>query len=749
MPRKASGVDTNRPAARLNTGQLVKSYWSFVNKSDVAGLEVLLARHGHSLDMDSRLPAAMQATGLHVAVQKNNAAMVALLLQHGVHVNAQNKVGSTALHLACKQGNIDVLQLLIDADADFGILDASNRAPCEFAAWQIMVDAIVKPLQEQVAALQASEHNSRTLHERLDVETARLHAEAHATEMAVEDVTSQRLEEWMAFRAKCQMQDDRRGHLVLAKRTLQRLDDDIRTQRSIGNDLHAELEEALFRYQYAIAQADAAKALLEREVESVAQMHRVKDDHTTEYNGKLGVVDAMLQCPNDEDVQVWGAYMACCMTEDASATNSMPWRLVNQRIFPALRDAMERFPLCAILQEHAINAVRQICVAQPPAIDQCMHHKFVENIQAAARRFHDNVPFLSLCVGALRAILSPFAPGQRSAIQIKHTAKFASDHNEYLVRLFVRAKTERMPSPSVVEDLCCVLFVLAKYNCRHLFLDDECVGLETALFFLVHPNRPGECMARSLLGIVSLLSIADSKTPELAPLPPCYTSFGLAKITPLLQAYAGNPDIVLWGIRLLRNLAVRDAVARDQVNRSGIERILSGMATHRGAPAMRVSILELIHAAFTTNYSRFQQVEELSTMVLQCMLVCFLDHEDNLSVQEWALKNMVVAAQHASNLEFLMESKDVIGPSLVVLLHQAANRMAAHPAATVGDSIMVWGLRFVVAMWQYDRVRDPVDFSLRAKSSGVVMLLASIETLDERIQNLINVVRCMLCDGAS
>ncbi|ETV98063.1 hypothetical protein H310_09352 [Aphanomyces invadans] len=85
-----------------------------------------------------------------------------------------------------------------------------------------------------------------------------------------------------------------------------------------GNDLHAELEEALFRYQYAIAQADAAKALLEREVESVAQMHRVKDDHTTEYNGKLGVVDAMLQCPNDEDVQVWGAYMACCMTEAAT-----------------------------------------------------------------------------------------------------------------------------------------------------------------------------------------------------------------------------------------------------------------------------------------------------------------------------------------------------------------------------------------------------------------------------------------------
>ncbi|RHY59654.1 hypothetical protein DYB38_001042 [Aphanomyces astaci] len=210
-----------------------------------------------------------------------------------------------------------------------------------------------------------------------------------------------------------------------------------------------------------------------------------------------------------------------------------------------------------------------------------------------------------------------------------------------------------MPTPSVVEDLCCVLFVLAKYNCRQLFLDRDCIGLDTALFLLVQSSppsrRPTEVMARSLLGIVSLLSIpAGMFAPEQTPLPSCYTTFGLAKVTPVIETYANNPDIVLWGIRLLRNLATRDAVARDQVNRSGIEHILSSLAKHRGAPALRVSILELIYVAFTTNYTRLNQVDELSTMVLNCVTLLLLDHEDHHAVQVLALQNLVMASQHGA-----------------------------------------------------------------------------------------------------
>ncbi|CAK4604693.1 unnamed protein product [Aphanomyces euteiches] len=608
-------VKSEDVAKRLNTGQLVKSYWSFVTKNDVAGLDLFLQRHSHEIDMDLRLPAAMQATGLHVAAQKNNVEMAILLLKYGVNVNAQNKLGSTALHLACKQGFTEIIRILIDHHADFGILDTANKAPFEVATWEHFNEIVLSPLRKQVETMASSENECRRMHDELEEECERMMQRAEQSELEYEDVLSARLEEWMAYRAMCQLQDDRRSHLIEVNRTLRQRDVQARDQRLLCVELHAQLEDAVARYRVAIAQADESKQSLDKQRDQLANLYRIKESETQVFNDKLGIVDAMVCLPSDEVVQVWGAYMTCCLTEDVAESNLVHGRLVMQRIFPALRDAMERFPFNMKLQEFAIESARQICTA--------------------LRKL--NGDDVQVCVAALRAIFHPLAATEPlSGAQIKHTAKFAAEKNDFLIELLVRAKSQAMPK-GMVEDLCCVLFVLAKYNCRQIFLDNDCIGLDTALFFLVESTKASETMIRSLL---------DSKLPEEEPLPACYTTFGLNKVTPLLQEYSGNPDIVSWGIRLVRNLAQRDAVAKEQANRSGIEHVLSGLAERRGAPALRISILQLIYVAFTTNYNRLQQVEELSTMVLRCDIQCLLDHEDNEVVQEWAVKNLVVSAQH-------------------------------------------------------------------------------------------------------
>ncbi|CAK4760137.1 unnamed protein product [Aphanomyces euteiches] len=599
-------VKSEDVAKRLNTGQLVKSYWSFVTKNDVAGLDLFLQRHIHEIDMDLRLPAAMQATGLHVAAQKNNVEMAILLLKYGVNVNAQNKLGSTALHLACKQGFTEIIRILIDHHADFGILDTANKAPFEVATWEHFNEIVLTPLRKQVETMASSENECRRMHDELEEECERMMQRAEQSELEYEDVLSARLEEWM---------DDRRSHLIEVNRTLRQRDVQARDQRLLCVELHAQLEDAVARYRVAIAQADESKQSLDKQRDQLANLYRIKESETQVFNDKLGIVDAMVCLPSDEVVQVWGAYMTCCLTEDVAESNLVHGRLVMQRIFPALRDAMERFPFNMKLQEFAIESARQICTA--------------------LRKL--NGDDVQVCVAALRAIFHPLAATEPlSGAQIKHTAKFAAEKNDFLIELLVRAKSQAMPK-GMVEDLCCVLFVLAKYNCRQIFLDNDCIGLDTALFFLVESTKASETMIRSLL---------DSKLPEEEPLPACYTTFGLNKVTPLLQEYSGNPDIVSWGIRLVRNLAQRDAVAKEQANRSGIEHVLSGLAERRGAPALRISILQLIYVAFTTNYNRLQQVEELSTMVLRCDIQCLLDHEDNEVVQEWAVKNLVVSAQH-------------------------------------------------------------------------------------------------------
>ncbi|KAH9126906.1 hypothetical protein AeMF1_002680 [Aphanomyces euteiches] len=693
-------VKSEDVAKRLNTGQLVKSYWSFVTKNDVAGLDLFLQRHIHEIDMDLRLPAAMQATGLHVAAQKNNVEMAILLLKYGVNVNAQNKLGSTALHLACKQGFTEIIRILIDHHADFGILDTANKAPFEVATWEHFNEIVLTPLRKQVETMASSENECRRMHDELEEECERMMQRAEQSELEYEDVLSARLEEWMAYRAMCQLQDDRRSHLIEVNRTLRQRDVQARDQRLLCVELHAQLEDAVARYRVAIAQADESKQSLDKQRDQLANLYRIKESETQVFNDKLGIVDAMVCLPSDEVVQVWGAYMTCCLTEDVAESNLVHGRLVMQRIFPALRDAMERFPFNMKLQEFAIESARQICTALPRAIQECMEERFVENMLVAARRFRDDVCFLQVCVAALRAIFHPLAATEPlSGAQIKHTAKFAAEKNDFLIELLVRAKSQAMPK-GMVEDLCCVLFVLAKYNCRQIFLDNDCIGLDTALFFLVESTKASETMIRSLLGIVSLLSIADSKLPEEEPLPACYTTFGLNKVTPLLQEYSGNPDIVSWGIRLVRNLAQRDAVAKEQANRSGIEHVLSGLAERRGAPALRISILQLIYVAFTTNYNRLQQVEELSTMVLRCDIQCLLDHEDNEVVQEWAVKNLVVSAQHESNLEFIMEFHDSIEKCLLQMLAMYMAQMPTAMPKTVCEVVM-WSLRLLVAICQH------------------------------------------------
>ena len=51
-----------------------------------------------------------------------------ILLQQGVNVNASNKDGQTALHLAVGRGNVELVKLLIEAKADVNAKDKSGMS---------------------------------------------------------------------------------------------------------------------------------------------------------------------------------------------------------------------------------------------------------------------------------------------------------------------------------------------------------------------------------------------------------------------------------------------------------------------------------------------------------------------------------------------------------------------------------------------------------------------------------------------
>lgn len=75
---------------------------------------------------------------VHIAAQKGNAEIMRILLKPDYHVNlnAVCAKGKTALHYLAepKQSNVAIAKMLLEANADAGIKDNSNRTPLDIAA---------------------------------------------------------------------------------------------------------------------------------------------------------------------------------------------------------------------------------------------------------------------------------------------------------------------------------------------------------------------------------------------------------------------------------------------------------------------------------------------------------------------------------------------------------------------------------------------------------------------------------------
>ena len=79
-------------------------------------------------------------TPLMLAAQSGHVEMVAMLLEHGADVNAQNvksgRPDQCAFHFACGAGQLSVVRALMDAGCDSGTRDAEGRTGQDYA-WQI------------------------------------------------------------------------------------------------------------------------------------------------------------------------------------------------------------------------------------------------------------------------------------------------------------------------------------------------------------------------------------------------------------------------------------------------------------------------------------------------------------------------------------------------------------------------------------------------------------------------------------
>ncbi|PRD32516.1 UNVERIFIED_CONTAM: Ankyrin repeat and protein kinase domain-containing protein 1, partial [Trichonephila clavipes] len=86
-------------------------------------------------------------TAMHLATQRKNGELLRLLLNSGGNVDAQNDEGLTPLHIACVNGDLEILKFRANAN----ITDNQDRTPLHIAA-EKGFSAIVEMLADKFKA---------------------------------------------------------------------------------------------------------------------------------------------------------------------------------------------------------------------------------------------------------------------------------------------------------------------------------------------------------------------------------------------------------------------------------------------------------------------------------------------------------------------------------------------------------------------------------------------------------------------
>ena len=77
-------------------------------------------------------------SNLHIAVKNNSIKLVKYFLNKNSNPNELNKDGQTPLHLALKEGNKDIIDLLIKNGADISIKDNEGKKPFDYGSKEII-----------------------------------------------------------------------------------------------------------------------------------------------------------------------------------------------------------------------------------------------------------------------------------------------------------------------------------------------------------------------------------------------------------------------------------------------------------------------------------------------------------------------------------------------------------------------------------------------------------------------------------
>ena len=147
------GANVNATDKDCQTALVVAS-----DKGNTDAINVLL-----TAGADPNIADANGNTCLHFTVHQGcNKEVVQMIIDHGAHVIIANKNGLTALMIACERGNIDVINILLEAGSDTDITDANGNTCLQCSVLQGCSIEVLQTIIDHGAQVNATNKNGQT-----------------------------------------------------------------------------------------------------------------------------------------------------------------------------------------------------------------------------------------------------------------------------------------------------------------------------------------------------------------------------------------------------------------------------------------------------------------------------------------------------------------------------------------------------------------------------------------------------------
>ncbi|GMF20691.1 unnamed protein product [Phytophthora lilii] len=603
----------------MQTAELLKPFWGDLLQNNLKNVRKFLRENRSRIDFNTaRYTPCADGTGLHLCAQHGFIACAKLLLDIGVMINLQNKVGSTALHVACKFNQEEMVMFLLETGARMDIPDMRNNVAFDVAPYSLLDKCMLAPQRAKLAAEQDEEARLLEVHEAAERQFEEVTlAKAYASMLLI-DWESHAWEEWQMLQATNKV--DREW-----SEQVQRSKDTLEVKRAMYTDLQVLLQkeqnQIALTWRNIFRDAQNRKERAREELEQMLMLTEETHQHWMHEQQELwdqcGLLEAAEEFPNDADVQQWVLHTIIAMIDEAElgsvpinphqdfVTTDINELLVREEIVLLINNVLLRFPKMRDLQYNALQClVKLVRHCKKTSLDAhtssflktLVKANVLANSRDVLSYFDEDVELAHLVIELLYHLLQ--FRGENGA----HSLQFCQNRFSHQIPLRILrlhdavvarqddvepSQTQRF-TPTVMlyanHHIAFLLFTLTKYNVRKALDNDGAVPLVRSLIFQFtsnpfgHDTSTDEIKVSALRYLLATLTLLYSPHPpqncisKRSPRPGLPSSWSVNEISEVLSAVqpwlstssasisTNRPlanayrSLAFWMIKLLRNV---------------------------------------------------------------------------------------------------------------------------------------------------------------------------------------------------